>query len=102
VGFCSKPVTHSVSIEPSYRHLQGKSNPAAGVDINFIHNSVETPAPSNPFIPDRSSLLLRCHHKEVARDRNRRVLGIMFKEKLLEVFREIHGADYFLQFSYMG
>jgi hypothetical protein len=100
--FCSQPATHSVSIKPSYRRLQGESNPAAGIDINFIPNNVEMSAPSNPFIPDRSSLLLRCHHKEAPRDRNRRVLGIMFKEKLLEVFREIHGADHFLQFSYMG
>lgn len=101
-GFLFQTSHTFVSIEPSYRHLQGGCNPAAGIDINFIPNDVETSAPSNPFIPDRSSLLLHCHHKESPRDRNRRVLSIMFKEKLLEVFREVYGAGHFLQFSYMG
>lgn len=82
--------------------MQGESNPAAGIDINLIADNVKMSAPSNSFIPDRVSLLLRCHHKEAPRDRNRRVLGIMFKEKLLEVFREIYGTDYFLQFSHIG
>jgi hypothetical protein len=44
-------------------------------------------------MPDRASLMLRCQHKEVPRDRNRRVLGIMFREKLTQAFRDIYGVD---------
>ncbi|OAX35802.1 hypothetical protein K503DRAFT_802529 [Rhizopogon vinicolor AM-OR11-026] len=74
-----------------YRRLQGDSSPTAGIDVNFTGNNVQMSAPSNPFMPDRASLALHCQHKEIARDCNRRVLVIMFREKLTQVFREIYG-----------
>jgi hypothetical protein len=81
--------------------LQGEGNPA-GMDINFTAKIDDTSTTSNPFMPDRASLHLRCQHKEIARDRNRRVLGIMFREKLAQVFREVYGADSPRNFSCIG
>jgi hypothetical protein len=76
--------------------VQGESNPTASIDVNFTGNNVQMSAPSNSFVPDRASLTLHCQHKEIPRDRNRRVLVIMFREKLTQVFREIYGADHAL------
>ncbi|OAX33606.1 hypothetical protein K503DRAFT_804238 [Rhizopogon vinicolor AM-OR11-026] len=73
-----------------YCRLQGEGN-TAGMDINFTPQIDDTSTPSNSFLPHRASLLLHCQHKEIARDCNRRVLGVMFREKLTQVFREIYG-----------
>jgi hypothetical protein len=73
--------------------LQG-DKPTAGIDVNFTTDGFGA-TPLNPLMPDRASLVLRCQPKEVDRDRNRRVLGVMFKEKLAQVFREIYGTDNF-------